>query len=131
MSSNRDLAFLMRAGLLALLVAAAAPLRAQAPSDRQMLAAWDDSLRRLLTTENIDEFNSLAKAGQGPARDVRRTMFQLMSGELRKSRNGIELALQNTTWDISAHSDWPWPYFALARTLIGMHQNDAPILPSS
>ena len=66
--------------LLPLLLAL--PLAAQAPAERAMLGAWEDSLQRVATVAGLAPYESLSRGGGGPTQQTRRAAFVLRRGEL-------------------------------------------------
>jgi tetratricopeptide (TPR) repeat protein len=97
---------------VALLLATAAPLIAQSPSDRAALAALQDSLDTADTPVRLAAIPRDWTAATSPAMTrLRRGFHALALGRLSQRRGDLDRALVEFDWAITAARHWPYPWF--------------------
>ena len=105
------------------LVLFVAPLRAQTPADRSMLAAWDDSVQGITSPRQLDHLDAPSRTLHGKAGDLRRALFLIRRGELAGARADVELALTGATV-VCNHARWAWARFVQARAFTVMARKE-------
>ena len=90
----------------------AAPLSAQAPSDRAALAALQDSLD---TADSPARLAAIARDWRAPTSPamtrLRRGFHALAAGRLSRRRGDLDRALIEFDWAINGARHWPYPWF--------------------
>ncbi len=109
-----------RAWLVPALLLVAVPMAAQSPTDRQMLAAWEDSLLAARSPSDLAGWNRLA-GGSTPAGPLRQALFRLRRAQLAGDASDVDRSIEALLLEAASHPDWPWPHLALARTFTWLH----------
>lgn len=98
-------------------------LRAQSPTERAALAAWNDTVQHVTTPVALGTLDGPSRRGSGRAGEVRRALYQVRHADLVDSRGEIELVLTNM--QIAANrTKSPWPHYVMALAFEAMARKE-------
>lgn len=106
------------------LLGGTAAVAGQSAAERSALLAWTDTLEAVADLGALEALEGSSRAGDGTLRSLRRAHWVLRHGELRDDRSEMEVALFDFSRAASSEAQWPWPRYAIARTLVALEHRE-------